>query len=187
MAPTQYTYVALLRAINVGGNAVIKMVDLKKRVESLGLSDVSTYIQTGNILFTSKESDPFKLEAILEKGIRDKFKYKVKVFVLTPAQLKKAAAKNPFDPTRLEEKQRCHLMFLSEKPDKDHRKALIDQQGMEYRFKVLDKIFYFGYDRADEGPKRRNLNFEKLLGRTGTARSWKVVDKLIELSSKIHR
>ncbi len=57
MSPSQNIYIALLRAINVGGNAVIKMADLKKRVESLGLSDVSTYIQTGNVLFTSKETD----------------------------------------------------------------------------------------------------------------------------------
>ena len=107
-------YVALLRAINVGGNAVIKMADLTKRVESLGLTDVSTYIQTGNVIFTSGESDSKVLEALLEKGIRDKFKYDVKVFVLTLSQLKKAAANNPFDPQSLAEKQICHVMFLSE-------------------------------------------------------------------------
>ena len=55
------------------------------------------------------------------------------------------------------------------------------QQGKEYRFKVQDKVFYLAYDKVDVGPKRRNLNFEKLLGVTGTARSFKVVDKLIEL------
>jgi uncharacterized protein (DUF1697 family) len=174
-------YVALFRAINVGGNAIIKMADLKKRVESLGLSDVSTYIQTGNVLFSSGEAGIAALESLLEKGIRDKFKYDVKVFVLSLAQLKKAADNNPFDAQRLAEDQLCHLMFLAEKPSADRVKALMALQGKEYRFKVQDKVFYFAYNKADAGPKRRNLNFEKLLGVTGTARSFKVVDKLIEL------
>lgn len=181
MPPTRNKYLALFRAINVGGNAVIKMADLKKRLESLGLASVSTYIQTGNALFTSTESNPKTLEALIEKGIRDKFKYDVKVFVLTLAELKKAAAGNPFDAQRREEEQLCHLMFLTAKPSAPQIKTLMDQQGQEYRFKVKDKVFYFAYDRADAGPKRRNLNFEKILGVTGTARSWKVVDKLIEL------
>jgi uncharacterized protein (DUF1697 family) len=177
----KYKYVALLRAINVGGNAVIKMEDLKRRFEAVGLADVSTYIQTGNILFTSEESDPRVLEVLLEKGIRDKFKYDVKVFVLTLAQLKRAAANNPFEAQRLEAQQRCHLMFLSEKPGADRVTALMAQQGKEYRFKVHHKVFYFAYDKANEGAKRRNLNFEKLMSVIGTARSFKVVDKLIDL------
>src|SRR5258708_8281745 len=161
------------------------MEDLRKLVESLGLAEVSTYIQTGNVLFTSKEKDSERLEDLLEKGIQLRFKtrYPVKVFALTPAQLKKAGAHNPFDPERLDQEQRCHLMFLSRKPDALNIKALLAMQGKEYRFAIQDKVFYFAYDRKFEGPKRRNINFEKVLGVVGTARSWTVVKKLIELTA----
>ena len=75
-------YVALLRGINVGGNTLIKMADLKTCVEELGLDDVSTYIASGNVLFESGRRDAAKLETEIERAIEKRFELPVKVVVL---------------------------------------------------------------------------------------------------------
>ncbi len=175
-------YVALLRAVNVGGHAVLKMEQLKKHFESFGLKDVTTCIQSGNVLFTSRETGAGRLARGLEKKLRAALGYAVVLFVLTPEQLRKAAAQNPFDPERLQDKQHCHLMFLSAKPQPSRRRALMALAGREYRFAVKGRVFYYAYDRAFEGRNRRAINFEKVLGLSGTARTWKVVARLVELA-----
>jgi uncharacterized protein (DUF1697 family) len=182
MAPNLHPYVAFLRAINVGGSGVVRMADLRDMVESLGFSKVSTYIQTGNVLFQSKETDSERLVRKLEEALKSKMGQPVAVFVLTPEQIKKAAARNPLQPKELDDRRRCHLMFLSHKPDPARWNALKKMEGKEYRFALWEKIFYYSYPKAFEGPKRRYINFEKVLGVSGTARSWKVVDKILELA-----
>ena len=181
MAPAKSRYVALLRAVNVGGHSVVKMAPLRAVFESCGLTDVASYIQTGNILFTTNEADPARLARRLETKIASALGSATVVFVLSPAQLRAAAARNPFDPERLDKDQLCHLMFLSGEPDSAHRAALMARQGSEYRFHISGKVLYYAYPRRVAG-RRRTINFEGVLGVTGTARSWKVVNKLIELA-----
>ena len=176
-------YVALLRAINVGGHAVIKMTNLKKMFESLGLTDVTTYIQTGNAVFSSGETDREKLTALIEMKFKSVTGHESKIFILTNEKLKKASSHNPFEPEKLGKEQKCHLMFLSGKPDEAHIKELMKLKGEEYKFHVHDDVMYYAYDNKYAG-RRRNIDFEKVLGVKGTSRSWKVVDKLIELSSR---
>ncbi len=175
-------YVALLRAVNVGGHAVIRMAELRRVFESLGMRDVATHIQSGNVLFTSDETDAERLASRLEKGLGRSLGRAVSLFVLSPRQLRDAGAHNPFDPERLDDEQRCHLMFLSGAPDAAHREALMALQRDDYRFHVRGRVLYYVYPRSTEG-RRRTINFEKVLGVTGTARTWKVVDELIRLSS----
>ncbi len=75
-------YVALLRGINVGGKALVKMADLKACLEELGFDDVSTYIASGNLLFRSGERDAATLERKIERAIEQRFRLPVKVVVL---------------------------------------------------------------------------------------------------------
>ncbi|HJT24832.1 MAG TPA: DUF1697 domain-containing protein [bacterium] len=149
-------YVALIRALNVGGTSVIKMTDLKKMFESFGLDGVSTYIQSGNVIFQSGEKNQEKLKEKLEKGIKKAWGKDLKVFVFTSRQLQKAADHNPFEPSKHEKEQICHLMFLSGKPDSAHQKALLDQQGKEYKFAFWDKAFYYAYSKQWAGKRRTN-------------------------------
>ena len=174
-------YIALIRGINVGGHLVIKMTDLRKIFESLGFTNVVTYIQTGNVIFSSHETNKEKLVKQIEKKFKTSTGHDAKIFVLTNDKLKKAASHNSFEPERREKEQRCQLMFLSGKPDAAHRKALMKLKGEEYQFHIHDDVLYYAYSRKFDG-KRRMIDFEKVLGLSGTSRTWKVVDKLIELS-----
>lgn len=173
-------YVALVRGLNVGGHGVISMAELREQFQSLGVSDVSTYIQSGNVLFTDHEPDRARLTHRLEKGLAAVLDRPVTVFVLTRAELRNAAAHNPFDPAARNATQQCQLMFLSAEPDAAHRKALMEMQGDEYRFHVRERVLYYAYDRSLAG-HRRNIDFERVLGVAGTTRTWKVVDRLIRL------
>lgn len=181
MAPSKQKYIALLRAVNVGGASIMKMADLRRTFELLGFADVATYVQSGNVLFTAKETVTEQLKERLGKKLKFSLGNKVTVFVLTPEQLKKAALHNPFGPERLDKEQQCHLMFLSRTPDAAHRRVLSAMQGKEYRFFVRGRVLYIACPRAFEG-RRRTIDFEKVLGVAGTMRTWKVVNKLIDLA-----
>lgn len=177
-----HIYVALIRGINVGGHAVIKMSELKKMFEQLGFTNVTTYIQSGNVIFSSTESDKKKLSELAEKKFKSSTGKEVKIFIFTNDRLKKAASHNPFEPKRNEKEIQCHLMFLSGKPGAVNSKALMKLKGEEYQFHIHDDILYYAYSKKYAG-KRRMIDFEKILGFSGTTRTWKVIDKLIELSA----
>ncbi len=178
---TTLRYIALLRGINVGGRSVITMADLRKLFESCGLDNISTYIQSGNVLFSTAQADPGKLTRQLETQLASFLGRKIVVFVLRPAELQSAARHNPFDPERCVAEQRCHLVFLSAEPDAEHCRALMALQGKEYRFHIQGRVLYYAYSRQYDG-HRRSIDFEKVLGVSGTSRTWQVVNKLIELS-----
>ena len=81
-------YIALLRGINVGGNSIIKMSDLKKVFEENGLESVSTYINSGNVLFQTEEKNQVKLEKILEEAVSKNFGVKNPIVVISYDELK---------------------------------------------------------------------------------------------------
>ncbi len=177
------TFVALFRGINVGGHSVIRMIDLSNLFEAMGFTEVSTYIQSGNVIFSAKEPVVRKLAPQIEKKFESSTGHKTKVFIFTNDILKKAAANNPFKPQLGEKDQICHLMFLSGKPGTANVNKLMTLKGEEYQFHVKGQVMYYSYSRKFVG-RRRMIDFEKVLGVTGTSRTWQVVDKLIELSAR---
>jgi uncharacterized protein (DUF1697 family) len=183
MPSTRHRYVALLRAINVGGHSVVTMAKLRALFERFGAREVSTYIQSGNVLFTATEANREKLARALEAHLSRALKTNVRAFLFARAELEKAAAGNPFEPARHEKVQRCHLMFLDAEPSATSKKALMALQCDDYRFHVRGRVLYFAYSKALQG-KRRNVDFERVLGVVGTARTWKVVEKLVELAGE---
>jgi uncharacterized protein (DUF1697 family) len=88
-------YVALLRGINVGGNSIIKMAELKDCVARLGHDDVRTYIASGNVLFQSRERNGAKLDAELEHALETRFALPVRVVVRSARELHRIAERIP--------------------------------------------------------------------------------------------
>ncbi len=84
------TYVAFLRAINVGGHSIIKMTDLKQMFESFGLENVQTYIQSGNVIFESEETDTASLEKQIEEQVEKATGYKTRT-------LRENVSRSPID------------------------------------------------------------------------------------------
>ena len=176
----KHRYVALIRGINVGGNSIIKMDKLKSLFESAGLTDIVTYIQSGNVLFSTIQSDRSEISKEIEEKLVPLTSKLVKVFVFSQPDLQKAANNNPFACKNGNGELVCHLMFMSDEPEAAKIEALTRLQGEEYRFHVTGNVLYYSYLKQYAG-NRQTINFEKILGVTGTSRTWKVVDKLIEL------
>jgi uncharacterized protein (DUF1697 family) len=111
------SHVALLRGINVGGRNKVPMADLREVVTSLGHTGVSTYIQSGNVLFSTADTDTAKLTTALESAIADRFGILVSVVVLSRDELAAVLASNPH-PDEPNPKL-VHVVFLTAKPPKD--------------------------------------------------------------------
>jgi uncharacterized protein (DUF1697 family) len=108
------SHVALLRGINVGGRNKVPMADLREVVTSLGHTGVSTYIQSGNVLFSTADTDNAKLAAALESAIEDRFGIWSSVVVLSRDELAQVLAANPYpdEPNP----RMVHVVFLSAEP-----------------------------------------------------------------------
>ncbi len=125
-------YVALLRGINVGGNNIIRMADLKACFEKMGMGDVVTYIQSGNVIFTSTAGDIDALTLTIEKGIAKRFGFEVRVVLVSHKQLEDAVKKAPKGFGSDLETYRCDVIFLkSPATPKEAMKSIKTREGVD--------------------------------------------------------
>ena len=106
-------FLALLRGINVGGNSLVKMADLKAALEKSGFENVSTFIQSGNVLFASEEKDTEKLASRMEEVIAKNFHITSRVVIRSETHLTKVLKEVP-DEWKKENDLRCYLAFVKE-------------------------------------------------------------------------
>src|SRR5579885_1262791 len=109
--------IGLLRAINVGGNNKIAMSELKEMFASLDMDDARTILQSGNVVFITREKDLAKIEKQLETDTETRFKVKVDYVWRTDAQLDKIIKANPFPKMAREDPGHLVVMFLKSAPD----------------------------------------------------------------------
>jgi uncharacterized protein (DUF1697 family) len=180
------THVALLRAVNVGG-VKVTMAELRALVESLGHKDVSTYIQSGNLLFTPPRADTAALGRELSAAIENSLGVRSSVIVLSRDELAKVAQANPY--TSEPEPRFVHIVFLPGEPDDSVppavAAAVTDAAGRGGR----DEAALRGralYLHTPDGFGTSELA-KALLGKrsspvaAGTARNWSTVTKLLAL------
>ncbi|MFT5647274.1 MAG: hypothetical protein ACI976_001963 [Aureispira sp.] len=172
-------YIALLRGINVGGKRKIKMADLQAMCAEIGLQEVQTYIQSGNIIFENAEEDASVLEKALQEQIMATFGFEVPVMVMTQAYMQQVAENNPF--LKLKEDldtKLLHVTFLAEKPAEDLIKALGEKDYGTDEFEVIENRVYLYFPNGYGRTKLTNAVFEKKLQVAATTRNWKTVGKL---------
>src|SRR3954452_5528043 len=174
------TYVALLRGVNLGSHNKVPMAALRAVVEGLGYDDVSTYIQSGNVVLTTKDGSA-KVEKAIHGAIENEFGFDVVVVVRTAAQMKMVVNANPFT-KKAKDDGHLHVVFLAAKPKPDKVKALTEADWGNDEVAVTGTEAYLhlpnGYGRA----KLNNMLVEKKLGVAATARNWRTTAKLLELS-----
>lgn len=107
-------YVALLRGINVGGKNVIRMADLRSCFLNLGFEEVSTYIQSGNVLFSSSQEDLHVLVQQIEKGLSATFHYTAAVVLLSQAHMHRVIVEAPDEFGRDASAYKYNVLFLRE-------------------------------------------------------------------------
>ena len=108
------THISFLRGINVGGNKKIRMADLKALYEALGFSNVTTYVQSGNVVFDADSDDVAALIARIEAAIAERFGFDVTVLLRTADDLRDILDGNPFPGVAA---AKLHVLFLTAAPD----------------------------------------------------------------------
>jgi uncharacterized protein (DUF1697 family) len=174
------TYIALFRGINVGGNNILPMKQLTTILESLGLTEVKTYIQSGNALFQCPTADLTQLGNAIATAINQHFGFKPKVLLLRFDELEQAVRSNPF-PEAESQPNSLHVSFLTSAPTSPDLQTLATLANNGERFSLQNKAFYL---HAPEGIARSKLaaNAEKHLGVSTTSRNWRTVCKLLALT-----
>jgi uncharacterized protein (DUF1697 family) len=175
------TFAALLRAINLGERNKVPMAGLRSLFSDLGYDDVSTYLQSGNVVFRTRSGKPGRTAADIQRKIADEFGLTVAVLLRTPAELRRIAAGNPFlkgesDPKKL------HVLFLDKTPAAKARRDLDPDRSPPDRFALRGREIYLHLPNGSARSKLTIDYFERRLGATGTGRNWKTVIKLAELT-----
>lgn len=173
------TFIALFRGINVGGNCILPMKELKVILEKLGLQSVRTYIQSGNVVFKSEEKDRRKLSVEISAAVKKKYGFEPRVMLLSAEELENAIKANPF-PEAQAEPVTLHLGFLADVPQNPDRQELERLKAGKEQYKLDGKVFYL---YAPEGIGRSKLaaRVERLLGVEITDRNWRTVQKIMEM------
>ena len=173
------TYIVLLRGVNVSGKNIIKMADLKTVLNDNGFKNVSTYIQSGNIVLSS-DLQKDEITSKVQRLIYDHFQLQIAVFCLDLKEIEIALQNNPF--TDNIEPNKLFFTFLNEEPVAD---LLADLSAIDFakdQFKVIDKVLYFYLPEGMSNSKLNNNFFEKKLKVTATGRNLNTIHKLIDLA-----
>lgn len=168
-------YVAFLRAINVGGNAIIRMADLKKMFEVAGLENVQTYIQSGNVIFESEEGTD-SLAKQIERQLEKAAKYKIEVFVRTMREVKSIMKKSPF---RAKDGEIVYVTFLNTKPGQQSQQALLNHKSDADDFAFKGREVYTLRRDREKSVFSNNL-LEKILKMPATSRNLTTITKIVE-------
>ena len=183
------THVALLRGINLGGHKKVAMADLRELVTSLGHADVATYIQSGNVVFSTGQSDNAELAAALEEAIAGTLGVTSRVVVLSRDELAQVSRDNPYpdEPNH----RAVHAIFLSGQPGPEvaervaAAQALVAEQGSRDTARVIGRTIYLhtpdGYGRSDLAAALVKIGQKKTDEVSGTARNWATVSKLLAM------
>lgn len=172
--------IAVLRGINVGGNRKILMADLKELCSNLGWKNVESYIQSGNLAFQATKP-ALQLENELEQAIKTKYGYDVPVIVKTADELIHAVDQNPFNITDINPKQ-LHIVFLKELPAEQQLNDIKKITHHPDEFCIIGKNVFLNCVGKYHQSKLTHSFFEKNLGVKATARNWKTMMKLVEMS-----
>ena len=177
--------ICMLRGVNLGAHNRVKMDDLKKLCTSLKLRDPQTYVQSGNVIFTTAERDLGKLRKKLEAAIHKKFGFQTDAILRTTTDFREVVAQNPFAKRKDIHPSKLLVTFLSSDPGEAARKQVraIKTDPEEILIEGREAYIYF-----PNGAGRSKLNWPiipKTLKVQGTARNWNSVSKMLELAEKM--
>ncbi|MGH7158069.1 MAG: DUF1697 domain-containing protein [Candidatus Saccharimonadales bacterium] len=177
-------YLALLRGINVGGNNKIKMTDLKACFEKLGFANVTTYIQSGNVVFEAPKTDTPILAKKIEQALTAAFSYKAKVVVVAEDTLRRVVAKAPKGFGSSPADYRYNVIFLKE-PLTAHKalQAIPLKEEVDEAWAGQDVVFHQRMEaRATQSYLNRLVTMP--IYQDMTIRNWNTTTKLLALMEK---
>jgi uncharacterized protein (DUF1697 family) len=177
------TYISMLRGINVSGQKLIKMPELKRLYEDIGFGRVVTYIQSGNVVFSTEDDLPAEgFAQIIEQAIREKFSFDVPVIIRTPDELKDIVKAIPFKNSEGVVPEKIYITFLDEVPEEGNVLKINPFDYKPDRFVIKGKEIYLDCASGYGTTKLSNTFFENKLKVRATTRNLKTVRQLIQLA-----
>ncbi|AZO29971.1 DUF1697 domain-containing protein [Mesorhizobium sp. M1B.F.Ca.ET.045.04.1.1] len=175
-------FVALFSGINVGGNRIVKMAELRSFFEELGFTDVATYVQSGNVVFRAKKGDAAWLTKQLEAAFEKKWGFNSRIMVRDAGWFERLVKDNPY-PEVAGEPTKLHAYALECEPTAEETKRLAEKCTGPERFEIKEDALYL---HAPDGLGKSV--FANLIPRTlkvpGTARNWRSVLALLDMAGK---
>jgi len=171
-------FIALLRGINVSGQKMIRMADLKEALEGLGYRDIQTYIQSGNAVFRASGT-AHALEKAIAGAIRTSFGFDVTVLIRKAADMARILADNPFGEDRA---PRTYFTFLERPPAATAVDTLLSESYAPEEIRIRGSVAYL-YSPLGAGKAKLNNNFlETRLKTRATSRNLRTGQRLVEMA-----
>lgn len=177
------TWIAFLRGINVGGNHIIKMAELRALLSDMGYQQVKTYIQSGNVVFKSEEETAPILGHHIGTAIEAQFGFRPRVYVISLEDLESVKAESPFLPEPDIDPKTVHFFFLmaGDEPSLENKMSILDYQADDESFFMSERCFHF---HAPSGLGRSKLadKLDRCLGLATTGRNARTLQKVLDLA-----
>lgn len=177
-------YVALLRGVNVGGNNIISMRALKESFEEIGFGHVSTYINSGNVIFTTKETDARKLEVKIERMLSKDFQLDSKVVVRSLAEMEQLVESLPKSWTG-DRDWRYNVMFLRHTIDSENILEELTPKTKSEQLVYVPGTLLWSAHVSDINQTNMNKLSSRKVFREMTVRNLNTTKKLCELMQKV--
>ena len=186
----------MLRGINIGPHKRINMGQLRKSFEALGFERVQTYIQSGNVVFKTKQTSTSVLSKRIEEKIVSGFGFSVSVISRSSNEMSKAIERNPFlnergidhdainrekiSPEKIDP-DKLHVMFLSDAPAPAALKTLTDLIAPPDQCRSVDREIYFHLPNGVSQSVLMKKPADRILAVTTTMRNWRTVNSLHQM------
>jgi len=178
-------YLSLLRGVNLGKRR-ISMEKLRAVYESIGLEEVRTLLQSGNVLFRSNARSVPALKEKIEHAIRTEFGFHSEVFLRTPEDLRAVIGASPFAGRNGLHPGKLAVTFLARPPDAAARERLSQLQGIPEELFTGDRELYIYYPNGMGRPVLTPVMLDKALGKISTTtRNWNTVTKLLSMAEEM--
>ncbi len=179
-------YIALLRGVNVGGKNKLRMSDLAAMFAEAGCVEVRTYIQSGNVIFVASASVAKQIPAIISQRIDEQLGLRVPVVLRASEELLRIVENNPFLRSGADAAT-LHVAFLADEPASSRIRSLDPDRSPGDSFSVCGRHIYLCCPNGVARSKLTNAYFDSALATTSTARNWRTVMTLAEMTQAIDR
>jgi uncharacterized protein (DUF1697 family) len=177
--------ISMLRGVNVGGHNKISMEALRALYSSLKFEGPRTHVQSGNVIFRTKEKPSAALAKKIQSAIEREFNCRPEVILRTTDELRKAVAASPFAASRNLEPGKILVTFLSSEPGVEARTTLLNLKSHPEELHLKGRELYIYFPDGAGRSKLPWSSVERLLKTTGTARNWNSVTKMLAIAEEM--